>query len=134
MHACIDEYIHWAFMKLVMGTGWLPSTWTEVSWKMASAWLSGLDPMYFCPRPRNWLSMGMDCSCSDRGIFLSFILCTSAWAEPSSTAAALTRAPFIVTTGVGGNSSLIMLQNKKTKNDSGIDWRWMKDEEGKGDR
>ena len=92
-------YVHWAFMKLVMGTGWPPSAWIEVSWKMASAWLCGREPIYFCPRPCSCVSMGMDLSCSERGIFLSFILCTSAWAEPSSTAAAPTRAPFIVTAG-----------------------------------
>lgn len=35
-------------------------------------------------------------NCSERGIFLSFILWTPAWAEPRRAAAAVRRAPFMM--------------------------------------
>lgn len=66
--------LHWAFMKLLMGTGWFPSTCTEVSWNMASGWVSGRRPMYFWLRRSIWWLMGTVSSCSERGTFFSFIL------------------------------------------------------------
>lgn len=102
---------HWAFMKLVTGTGWPPLTLGTLSLNMTSTRLVGRTPMYFWPSCWTWASMDepsygkrealvlvrpcrgrlgrVHTSCCSRETFCSFILWTPAWAEPTSAAAAI---------------------------------------------
>ena len=63
-------------------------------------------------------------SCSDRGIFLSFILCTPAEAEPSSEPAASSKAVFIVKMlqkSMMSGSAVTMIQSKRFVDGEGME-------------
>lgn len=49
--------LHWAFMKLVTGTGWPPLILGRLSLNMTSARLVGRTPIYFWPSCWTWASI-----------------------------------------------------------------------------